>query len=149
VSSGGSGSDNSGQQQRAEVQCRNEAKRQNISVRYVAPARKRGSYWETTVDGTLRGQNVRGGCRFYPQSNRAELSFSTGGVGTGGSNAAVAVRECVAAAERKGLVVMRNDPAQATSGGYTVRLQVHAGKNATFYADCRYRSSDGRVDLKY
>ena len=73
--SGGSGNANAGQQQRAEVQCRNEATRQGVTVRQIAPAQLRGSYWETTIAGTLRGQNVRAGCRFYPTQNRAELRF--------------------------------------------------------------------------
>jgi hypothetical protein len=73
--SGGSGNANAGQQQRAEVQCRNEATRQGVTVRQVEPAQLRGSYWETTIAGTLRGQSVRAGCRFYPTQNRAELRF--------------------------------------------------------------------------
>jgi len=73
--SGGSGNGNAGQQQRAEVQCRNEATRQGVTVRQVAPAQRRGSYWETTITGTLRGQGVRAGCRFHPTQNRAELRF--------------------------------------------------------------------------
>ena len=73
--SGGSGNANAGQQQRAEVQCRHEATRQGVTVRQIAPAQLRGSYWETTIAGTLRGQNVRAGCRFYPTQNRAELRF--------------------------------------------------------------------------
>ena len=69
----GRGNGNAGQQQRAEVQCRNQAKRQGINVRSVAPARLQGSYWETVVDGTFNGQPVRPTCRFYPDGNRAEL----------------------------------------------------------------------------
>jgi hypothetical protein len=72
---GASGTVNAGQQQRAEVQCRNEATRQGVAVRQIAPARWRGSYWETTVAGTLRGQSVRAVCRFHPAQNRAELRF--------------------------------------------------------------------------
>ena len=74
-SGGGDEIDNPGQRQRAEVQCRNEATRQGIEVRYVAPATLRGSYWQTTVQGRLRGQSVQAGCRFYPSKNRAELSL--------------------------------------------------------------------------
>jgi len=73
--SGGSGSGNSSQQQRAEVQCRNEATRQGITVRYVAPATLQGGYWQTTLQGTLRGQTVRPVCRFYPKQNSAQLTF--------------------------------------------------------------------------
>jgi len=72
---GGSGNQNAGQQQRAEVQCRNEAGRQGVTVREVAPATLRGAYWETTVVGTVRGQYVRATCRFHPAQNRAELRF--------------------------------------------------------------------------
>ena len=77
VRGGGDGgaNDNPGQRQRAEVQCRNEAARQGIEVRYVAPATLHGSYWQTTVQGRLRGQTVQAGCRFYPSKNRAELSL--------------------------------------------------------------------------
>jgi hypothetical protein len=74
-SGGSSGGANAGQQQRAEVQCRNEATRQGITVRYVAPANLHGSYWATTIEGKLRGSNVRAACRFYPSKNRAELSY--------------------------------------------------------------------------
>lgn len=148
ASGGGPDNDNSGQQQRAEVQCRNEAKRQYSAVRYVAPAKRHGSYWETTVDGTLRGQSVRSTCRFYPKTNRAELSFgNAGGYGDVASPAA-AVRACVAEAERRGLQVLRNDPAQASSGGYSVRMLVRLANKASFNADCRYRNSDGRAELK-
>jgi hypothetical protein len=72
---GGSGGGNPGQQQRAEVQCRNEATRQGITVRQVAPASLQGSYWVTRIQGTLRGQSVQAGCRFYPSKNRAEIYF--------------------------------------------------------------------------
>lgn len=139
--------DNSGQQQRAEVQCRNEAKRQYVDVRRVAPATLRGSYWETTVDGTLRGQNVRGTCRFHPKSNRAELSFRDGGGQGGTGNAADAVRACVKEAERKGLRVVGNDPARAVAGGYTVQMQLRLGDKIAFEPECRYRSSDGRAEI--
>jgi len=71
----GSGGANAGQQQRAEVQCRNEATRQGITVRHVAPAKLHGSYWATTIEGKLRGSSVRAACRFYPSKNRAELSY--------------------------------------------------------------------------
>jgi hypothetical protein len=71
----GSGIDNSGQQQRAESQCRNEARRQGVDVRYVSKATLQGSYWAATVAGQLRGQNVQGACRYYPAGNRAELRF--------------------------------------------------------------------------
>ena len=83
-SGGGSGGGNPGQQQRAEVQCRNQAAREGVSVRSVAPAVLRGSYWETTVDGTRGGKPVRAICRFYPGGNRAEL-FYPGGSGAGWS----------------------------------------------------------------
>ena len=75
--SGGSGSaiDNPGQQQRAESQCRNEARRQGVDVRNVSKAKLQGSYWAATVTGQLRGQNVQGACRYYPAGNRAELRF--------------------------------------------------------------------------
>ena len=73
--SGGSGGGNAGQQQRAEVQCRNEAARQGVEVRYVSPATSHGSYWNATVTGMLRGQNVQAVCRYYPSTNRAELRF--------------------------------------------------------------------------
>jgi hypothetical protein len=74
--SGSDGRDeNAGQQQRAEVHCRNEAARQGIEVRSVAPADFRGSYWGTTVEGKLRGLPVRPQCRYYPSQNRAELRF--------------------------------------------------------------------------
>lgn len=75
--SGGSGSgiDNPGQQQRAESQCRNEARRQGVDVRYVSKATLQGSYWTATVAGQLRGKNVQGTCRYYPAGNRAELRF--------------------------------------------------------------------------
>ncbi|MGB5103894.1 MAG: DUF3011 domain-containing protein [Steroidobacteraceae bacterium] len=144
-----SGQDNPGQQQRAEVQCRNEAKRQYVNVRKVAPATLRGSYWETTVDGTLRGQNVRGTCRFYPKANRTELSFRDGGGPGGTGTAAAAVRACVNEAQGKDLWVLRNDPAQAVSGGYTVRMQVRLGNKPAFYATCHYRNGDGRADVDF
>jgi hypothetical protein len=83
-SGGGSGGGNPGQQQRAEVQCRNQAAREGVSVRSVAPAVLRGSYWETTIDGTKASTRIRAICRFYPGGNRAEL-FYPGGAGAGWS----------------------------------------------------------------
>jgi hypothetical protein len=74
-SAGGAGGGNSGQQQRAEVHCRNEATRQGITVRQVAPARLQGAYWLTRIDGELRGQGVRADCRYDPRSNRADLDI--------------------------------------------------------------------------
>lgn len=71
----GQGGDNAGQQRRAEVQCRNEAARQGIQVRYVGPASFQGQYWQTVVEGKLRGGNVRAGCRYHPRQNRADLRF--------------------------------------------------------------------------
>ncbi len=72
---GGPGNDNPGQQQRAEVQCRNEATRQGIEVRYVTPASFQGAYWAATVGGKLRGQSVQAACRYFPAKNRAELRY--------------------------------------------------------------------------
>jgi hypothetical protein len=74
-SGGAPGSGNAGQQQRAEVQCRNQAVRDGVSVRYVAPPQLHGSYWETTVQGTRSGRGIRAICRFYPNSSRAELYY--------------------------------------------------------------------------
>lgn len=72
---GGSGNVNAGQQQRAEVQCRNEAQRQGVEVRHVAPATSQGRYWTTIVTGKLRGQSVQASCRFDSAGNRATLNF--------------------------------------------------------------------------
>ena len=69
------GNGNAGQQQRAEVQCRNQAQ----APGHQRPQRRTrpccGSVWETVVDGT-NGQPVRPTCRFYPGGNRAELVLS-------------------------------------------------------------------------
>jgi hypothetical protein len=78
---GGSGGA-SGQQQRAEVQCRNQARREGVSVREVTPAVQHGSSWEATVLGSRAGQRVHAICRFHPGSNRAELFYSGGGWST-------------------------------------------------------------------
>jgi hypothetical protein len=82
-SAGGSGGGNPGQQQRADVQCRNQAAREGVSVRSIEPPVLRGSYWETTIDGARGGGRVRAICRFYPGGNRAEL-FYPGGAGWSG-----------------------------------------------------------------
>jgi hypothetical protein len=150
VVSGGSGGGNSGQQQRAEVQCRNEARRQSITVGRIAPAQLRGSYWFTTVHGTLRGQAVRAECRFYPKSNRAELSVQGGGTGGGsGGGAVVAERACLGEAQRQGLRVVEWDPARPIQGGYGMRLQLRKGNQSVRTAQCSYRTSTGQVDLRY
>ena len=75
--SGGSesGSGIPGQQQRAESQCRNEARRQGMDVRSVSKATVQGSYWTAIVAGQLRGQNVQATCRYYPSGNRTEIRF--------------------------------------------------------------------------
>jgi len=81
-SGGGSGGGNAGQQQRAEVQCRNQAMREGIAVRFVEPAQLRGTYWETSLEGTRRGVRLRAICRFYAASNRAELYYGGSGGGS-------------------------------------------------------------------
>lgn len=146
-SGGGGGGVNPGQQQRAEVQCRNEAQRQYITVTRIAPAEYRGSYWFTTVDGTLRGQSVRADCRFSPSSNRAELTVRGGG-GSGGS-AAVAERACLGEAQRRGLRVVDWDPARPVQGGYAMQLRLRQGNQNARPAQCTYRNSNGQVDLRY
>jgi hypothetical protein len=83
-SGSGTGGGNPGQQQRAEVHCRNQAAREGVSVRGIQPAVLRGSYWETTIDGAKGGMRVRPICRFYPGGNRAEL-FYPGNSGAGWS----------------------------------------------------------------
>jgi hypothetical protein len=147
---GGSGGGNSGQQQRADVQCRNEARRQSITVSRIAPAQLRGSYWFTTVHGTLRGQAVRADCRFYPKSNHAEISVQGGGTGGGsGGGAVVAERACLGEAQRQGLRVVDWDPARSIQGGYGMRLQLRKGNQSVRTAQCSYRSSTGQVELRY
>ncbi|NJD31840.1 MAG: DUF3011 domain-containing protein [Gammaproteobacteria bacterium] len=74
-SGGSSGGGNTGQQRRAAVQCRTQAARDGVSVRSVTPPQLRGSFWETTVQGTRGGTNVRAICRYYPNSNRAQLFY--------------------------------------------------------------------------
>jgi hypothetical protein len=146
----GGGGVNPGQQQRAEVQCRNEAQRQYINVSRIARAEPRGSYWFTTVDGTLRGQSVRADCRFYPSSNRAELSVQGGGTGGGsGGGAVVAERACLGEAQRQGLRVVEWDPARPIQGGYGMRLQLRKGNQTVRTVQCSYRSSTGQVELRY
>jgi len=75
---GGSGGSNNnhGQQQRAEVQCRNEARRQGLVVQNVTTPRYQGSYWEANVYGTRNGWKLSARCRYYPQSNHAELKYT-------------------------------------------------------------------------
>ena len=72
---GSGGSGNPGQQQRAEVQCRNEAQRRGMDVRRVSDARQVGAYWNVTVEGYYRGQQRRANCRYFPDSNRAEVAL--------------------------------------------------------------------------
>ncbi len=154
-SGGGSGGGNPGQQQRAEVQCRNQAMREGISVRYVEPARQQGSYWETTVDGTQGGQRVRPICRFFPAANRADLYYSGGGSGggwpgwggSGNSGQAVAESACLREAQRQGLRVVEQNAAQPISGGYGMRLKVRRGNGSTTSAYCRYWSNSGKVQI--
>jgi hypothetical protein len=147
---GGGGGVNPGQQQRAEVQCRNEAQRQNINVSRIAPAERRGSFWFTTVDGKLRGQSVRADCRFYPGSNRAELTVRGGG-GSGGSGGsqAVAERACLGEAQRRGLRVVDWDKARPVQGGYVMQLRLRQGNQNVRAGQCTYRNSNGQVDLRY
>jgi len=114
----------------------------------VAPAEYRGSYWLTTVDGTLRGQSVRADCRFYPGSNRAELTVRGGGGGSGAS-AAVAERACLGEAQRRGLRVVDWDKARPVQGGYVMQLRLRQGNQNVRAAECRYRNSNGQVDLRY
>ena len=56
----GGGSDgNSGQQQRAEAACRNEAKRQFMTLTRILPASFQGSYWRSMLYCSVRGQPAR------------------------------------------------------------------------------------------
>lgn len=72
---GGGGGNNPGQQQRAEVQCRNTARQRGMDVRSVSTPRWRGTYWEAMVEGYYRGNQTRANCRFFPDANRADLSL--------------------------------------------------------------------------
>lgn len=155
---GGGGGGNAGQQQRAEVQCRNQATREGISVRYVEPAQLRGTYWETTVDGTRAGQTVRPGCRFYPASNRAELQYGGGSGGSGGgwsggsggSGQVNAERACLNEAQRQGLQVYEQVAAQPISGGYSMRLKVRRGNGGPMMAaSCRYWTGSSRAEITF
>jgi hypothetical protein len=146
---GGGGGVNPGQQQRAEVQCRNEAQRQNIRVSRIARAEPRGSHWFTTVDGTLRGQAVRADCRFFTATNRAELTVRGGGSGGSGAGAVVAERACLGEAQRQGLRVVEWDAARPVPGGYSMRLQLRKGNQPARTVQCNYRTSNGQVDLRY
>jgi hypothetical protein len=155
---GGGGGGNAGQQQRAEVQCRNQAAREGIAVRSVEPANLRGSYWETTVDGTRAGQRVRPICRFYPASNRAELYYGGGSGGSGsgwsggsgGGGQVNAERACLNEAQRQGLQVYEQRAAQPISGGYAMQLKVRRGSGGPLLsASCRYWTSSGRADIAF
>ena len=74
---GGGGSNNHhGQQQRAEAQCRNEARRQGLVVQNVTTPRLQGSYWEANVYGTRNGWKLSARCRYYPANNRVELKYT-------------------------------------------------------------------------
>lgn len=146
---GGSGGGNQGQQQRAEVQCRNEAQRQGIQVRSVARAQKQGSYWQTVVQGQLRGQSVRADCRFYPGANRAELTIGGFGGSGGSGGAAAAQRECIDEAWRQGLRVVSQQPVQPVAGGYAMQLSVRRTNGSPIPAYCTYRFNSGRAELRY
>jgi hypothetical protein len=141
----GSGGDNAGQQQRAEVQCRNEAKRRGIKVRNVAPVRLQGNYWETVVEGTFNGQPIQPVCRFYPNGNRAELLFGAGG-GTGG--AVTAERACLDESQRQGYRVVGQSAAQPIAGGYGMSVSIRRGNGPAQAAYCRYRVSNARAELE-
>ena len=73
---GGGSNGNHGQQQRAEAQCRNEARRQGLVVQNVTTPRLQGSYWEANVYGTRNGWKLSARCRYYPANNRVELKYT-------------------------------------------------------------------------
>ena len=73
---GGGSNNNHGQQQRAEAQCRNEARRQGLVVQNVTTPRLQGSYWEANVYGTRNGWKLSARCRYYPANNRVELKYT-------------------------------------------------------------------------
>ena len=73
---GGGSGNNHGQQQRAEVQCRNEARRQGLVVQNVTTPQWRNSYWEANVYGTRNGWRLSARCRFHPSNNRVELKYT-------------------------------------------------------------------------
>lgn len=149
---GGSGG-NSGQQQRAEVACRNEAKRQFMTLTRILPASYQGSYWRSMLYGTLRGQQVQGDCRFDPRSNEATMfvqpyggSGGGGGGGGSGSHAQLATRACSDQSRRLGFGVQQMSNPQAVSGGYRIAMTLLRGQDR-FAANCSYRSSSGRADI--
>jgi hypothetical protein len=78
VRGGAGGGGNQGQQQRAEVQCRNQASREGVNVRSVEPPVARGQYWEAMLEGNRNGRYVKAICRYYATGNRAELYFASG-----------------------------------------------------------------------
>jgi hypothetical protein len=154
----GGGGGNAGQQQRAEVQCRNQATREGISVRFVDRPVLRGNYWETTVDGTRAGQRVRPICRFYPAANRAELYYGGGSGGSGGgwsggsggSGQVNAERACLSQAQRQGLQLYEQRAAQPISGGYAMQLKVRrASGGPLLAATCRYWTNSGRAEITF
>jgi hypothetical protein len=149
-SGGGSGGgSNSGQQQRAEVACRNQAQRQFITLTRINPAQYRGSYWQTTLYGTLRGQSIQGDCRFDPRSNEASIFIESGGGSGGGSiggGSQTASRTCSDQARRLGYGVQQMAKPQAVSGGYRVGMTLTRGTDR-FAANCTYRNSNGRAEI--
>jgi hypothetical protein len=149
---GGGGSGDQGQQQRAESACRNEAKRQFITLTRIEPARNQGTYWRTALYGSLRGQAVQGECRFDPRSNQATVFVQPAGGGGGGGgggsggSAQLASRACSDQARRLGYGVQNMATPQAASGGYRIAMTILRGKDK-FAASCSYRSSDGRAEI--
>jgi hypothetical protein len=143
------GGGNSGQQQRAEMQCRNQATRERVEVLTVAPAVRRGSYWETTVEGSRDNWYVRSTCRFYPATSRAEFNYPGGSGSTVTGEPVVAERACVNEAERQGLRVVGQERAQPIRGGYAVNLSVRRGNQPAQPGYCTYMFSTGRAELRY
>jgi hypothetical protein len=144
----GGGGNNPGQQQRAEAACRNEAKRQFMTLTRLLPATHHDSYWRSMLYGTVRGQQVQGDCRFDPRSNDATIFIQPygGGGGGSGSHAQLATRACADQSRRLGFGVQHMSTPQGVSGGYRIAMTLLRGQDR-FAANCSYRSSNGRAEI--
>jgi len=72
-----------------------------------------------------------------------------GGHDAGSGGAAAAERACLAEAQRLGHRVIGQDSARPIKGGYGMSLTLRWGRGATKSAFCRYKSSNGRVEIDF
>lgn len=143
-------------QARGEALCRNEAAKEQVTVRRVDPFVRRGAYLETTVEGKSGRDTLRFVCHYYPQQDRAQFVSSeavsaASASASASASAAVdpnAVRAaCTLTATRQGFRVEGQDSIQPDPDGARMSMYLRDKSGAVSQAQCRYLTASRRAEI--